>query len=85
VLDTHVWKAYVEGASLSAKVVKRLDGARVRGELAIAAITAWEIAMLAAKGNIKLNGPTGAWVSGAIQAAASWCTRSGRPSPLPDS
>ena len=67
VLDTHVWKAYVEGAGLSAKVVKRIDGARASGGLGVAAISVWEIAMLAAKGSLKLNGPTLGWVSGAIQ------------------
>jgi PIN domain nuclease of toxin-antitoxin system len=67
VLDTHVWKAYVEGAGLSAKIVKRIDGARANGGLGVAAISVWEIAMLAAKGSLKLNGSTLAWVSGAIR------------------
>jgi PIN domain nuclease of toxin-antitoxin system len=62
-----VWKAYVEGASLSAKLVKRIDDARANGRLGVAAISVWEIAMLAAKGILKLNGPTLAWISGAIQ------------------
>ena len=67
VLDTHVWKSYVEGARLSASVVKRIDAARTNGSLFIAAISVWEIAMLASKGHIKLNGPTLQWVSQAVQ------------------
>jgi PIN domain nuclease of toxin-antitoxin system len=69
VLDTHVWKAYVEGSGLSAKVVKRIDAARAGGGVFIAAITVWEVGMLAAKGQIKLNGPTLAWVTEAVRAS----------------
>jgi len=70
VLDTHVWKSYVEGAGISAKVVKRIDLARESGSLFVAAMSVWEIAMLAAKGQIKLSGPTLQWVADAVQASA---------------
>ena len=69
VLDTHVWKAYVEGAGISARVVKRIDAARASGSLFVAAMSVWEVAMLAVKGQIKLNGPTLQWVSDAVRAS----------------
>lgn len=66
VLDTHVWKKYVDGVGFAAKVVKRIDLARTNGSLFIAAMTVWEIAMLAAEGKIKLNGPALQWVTEAV-------------------
>lgn len=59
----------MEGAGVAPKIVKRIDAARVSGGLYIAAMTVWEIAMLATKGQIKLNGPTLQWVNDAVQAS----------------
>ncbi len=69
VLDTHVWKAYVEGAGIAARTVKRIDSARASGSLYIAAMTVWEIAMLATQGRLKVNVPTMQWVSDAVHAS----------------
>ncbi|MGH7270230.1 MAG: type II toxin-antitoxin system VapC family toxin, partial [Polyangiaceae bacterium] len=69
ILDTHVWKAYIEGAGLSARVVKHIDAARVSGTLGVAAMSVWEIAMLANKGHIRLSGPTLRWVGEAVRAS----------------
>lgn len=59
-------RACVEGAGISARVVKPIDAARASGSLFIAAMTVWEVSMLAAKGQIGLNGPTLEWVNRAI-------------------
>lgn len=69
VLDTYVWKGYGEGTGITARVVKRIDVARANGSLFVAAISVWEVAMLAAKGQLKLSGPTLQWVSDAVQAS----------------
>ena len=66
VLDTHIWKDYVDGTKLSAKIVRRIDAAREREALFISAITPWEIARLARDGRLKLNGPTLQWVTAAV-------------------
>src|SRR5579859_1787585 len=66
VLDTHVWKRYVDGEGLATKTSKRIDLARNHGTLFVAAITVWEMAILPAQGKIRLNGPTLAWVSEAV-------------------
>jgi len=49
VLDTHVWKMYVDGEGLDAKTVRRIDAAGASGHLYVAAVTVWELAMLAAR------------------------------------
>jgi hypothetical protein len=59
VLDTHEWKAYVEGAGISAKVVKRIDLARESGSLFVAAMSVSEIAMLAADQVERPDAPMG--------------------------
>lgn len=69
VLDTHVWKGALDGTKISTKVLRRIDLARTKGALFVAAITVWEIAMLVAEGKIKLNAPTLTWISDAVHAS----------------
>ncbi len=66
VLDTHVWKMYVDGERFARRVLRRIDGAAATGRLYIAAITIWEIAMLVHKGHLRLGLPTMEWVTRAI-------------------
>jgi PIN domain nuclease of toxin-antitoxin system len=69
VLDTHVWKRYLEGSGVSARMVKRIDAAGAAQALYIAAITPWEVAMLAGQGKLELNGPTLQWIADAVKAS----------------
>lgn len=56
--DTHVLLWWVAGSSRLGEVPRaRLEAAAARGELAVADITLWEVAMLAAKGRIQLPVP----------------------------
>ncbi|WP_437825253.1 type II toxin-antitoxin system VapC family toxin [Sorangium sp. So ce1153] len=66
ILDTHVWVHAMDGVKLSAEATRRIGRAAEAGELWIAAITVWEIAMLASKGRIRLSMPTREWVDTAI-------------------
>src|SRR5258706_15972274 len=66
VLDTHVWKMYVAGDRIAPRVLRRIDRAAAGTRLYIAAITPWEIAMLAVKGKLRLGLPTLEWIERAI-------------------
>ena len=57
-LDTHMvlWLAFDPGR-IAPEVIAALLQARAKGALSIAAITLWEIAMLDAKGRLKLDIP----------------------------
>jgi PIN domain nuclease of toxin-antitoxin system len=66
VLDTHVWKMYVDGDRFSRRVLRHIDEAGAHRRLYVAAITIWEMAMLVAKGYVRLGIPTIDWVRGAI-------------------
>jgi PIN domain nuclease of toxin-antitoxin system len=70
VLDTHVWIWMLEGirTELSASSVSRIEEAGERADLAVAAISVWEVAMLEAKGRISLSRPIDEWVRGALTA-----------------
>jgi PIN domain nuclease of toxin-antitoxin system len=55
-LDTHVWLWVVAGSSeLSGEVRHTVDRAVAAGTLRIAAISLWEIALLASRGRIVLR------------------------------
>lgn len=66
VLDTHIWKMYVDGDRFSRRALRRIDAAASDGRLYVAAITIWEIAMLVHKRALRLNVPRLEWVSQAI-------------------
>ena len=69
VLDTHVWKMLVAGDRFAPRVLRRIDAAAATDALYIAAVSVWEIAMLAAKGVLKLNAATLSWVTDAVHAS----------------
>jgi PIN domain nuclease of toxin-antitoxin system len=63
-LDTHIWLWLSFGISdaLKPTVQKRLDAADRTRPLHVSIISAWEVAMLAAKGRLNLAMPTQAWI-----------------------
>jgi PIN domain nuclease of toxin-antitoxin system len=69
-LDTHVWVWLMEGdaSHLSESVIDALEAASNRGALAVSAISVWEVAMLEAKGRLRLSRPIDEWVRAALEA-----------------
>ena len=68
-LDTHVWLWLVGGAEpLKRPVLSAVEGAARRGRIRVSAISAWEVAMLEAKGRIRLSKDCLAWVQEALSA-----------------
>jgi PIN domain nuclease of toxin-antitoxin system len=69
-LDTHVWLWLVLGtANLSSTARSTIVRAASTGDLRIAAITLWEIALLAARNRITLGKPTIQWIEQAVTAS----------------
>jgi PIN domain nuclease of toxin-antitoxin system len=69
-LDTHVWLRLVLGSeALSPAARATIRDAASVGNLRIAAITIWEIALLASRGRITFGKPTVQWVGEAIAAS----------------
>lgn len=66
VLDTHVWLWWLaEPTKLSAAAREAIDAA---DEIGVAAISAWEVAMLEDRGRIALDRPVARWVRDALTA-----------------
>ena len=66
-LDTHVWLWLVAGSrELSTETRHTIDHALASGTLRIAAISLWEIAMLASRGRIVLGKSIGLWLDEAL-------------------
>ena len=66
-LDTHVWLWLVAGsADLSTETRHMIERAAAAGTLRIAAISLWEIALLASRGRIVLGKPIGLWLDEAL-------------------
>jgi PIN domain nuclease of toxin-antitoxin system len=66
-LDTHVWLWLVAGSSeLSAEGRHTIERAVGAGTLRIAAISLWEIALLASRGRIVLGKSIGLWLEEAL-------------------
>jgi PIN domain nuclease of toxin-antitoxin system len=70
VLDTHVWIWMMEGlkSDLSNATVRAIEEAGGRAELALAAISVWELGMLEARGRITLSRSIDEWVRAALTA-----------------
>lgn len=59
-LDTHIWFWGLEQPTrLQARLRRRLDQA---GELWVSPVSAWELALLAERGRLRLDRPVGVWV-----------------------
>jgi PIN domain nuclease of toxin-antitoxin system len=66
-LDTHVWLWLVAGSSdLATEARHMIDSAAAAGTLRIAAISLWEIALLASRGRIVLGKSIGPWLAEAL-------------------
>ncbi len=66
-LDTHIWLWVVAGSDeLSAEARRTIGRAVGAGMLRIAAISLWEIALLASRGRIVLGKPIGLWLDEAL-------------------
>jgi PIN domain nuclease of toxin-antitoxin system len=66
-LDTHVWLWLEAGSDeLSAEARRAISGALGAGLLHIAAISLWELALLASRGRIVLGKPTNLWLGAAL-------------------
>jgi len=67
-LDTHLLVWLMEGnRSISPSLRAELEKAAEETHLLVSAITPWEIAMLAAKGRLRLNRDVGEWIDSALQ------------------
>jgi PIN domain nuclease of toxin-antitoxin system len=66
-LDTHVWLWLVAGSpDLSTEARHTIERAAATGTLRIAAISLWEIALLASRGRIVLGKSIGLWLDEAL-------------------
>ncbi len=69
VLDTHIWLDVAFGRGRFApRLLRRLNKAAEAGVLYIAAISAWEIAMLVRAGRVRVAGPVLDWLTRAQRA-----------------
>ena len=70
VLDTHVWIWVLEGVKkeLSTATVNLIEEAGGNAGLGVCAISVWEVAMLEARGRIRLALPATEWVRAALRA-----------------
>jgi PIN domain nuclease of toxin-antitoxin system len=69
VLDTHVWLDIAFGRGrMAPRLLRRLDAAAGAGTLYVAAITPWEVAMLARGGKLRVREPTLEWLERALRA-----------------
>ena len=68
--DTHVWIWVLEGRrkELSKATVDLIEAAAGNAQLAVSAISVWEVAMLEAKGRISLSRSVDEWVAAALTA-----------------
>lgn len=70
-LDTHVWIWVVAGdARLASGMRGLIERAAGRAALSIAAISMWEITILAAHGRITLAKPTLEWIENALRSSS---------------
>lgn len=69
-LDTHVWIWTVEGvtAELAAPAIARIEQASDAGAVRVAAISIWEVAMLEARGRLRLALEIDEWIGQALAA-----------------
>ena len=68
-LDTHVWLWLMTGdTALPSAARNAINSAAARGALAVAAISIWEIALLASCGRVRLGKPTLEWVEQSLSA-----------------
>lgn len=68
-LDTHVWLWLMSGeGDMKPSAVRVMEEAASHGLVRISAISVWEVAMLEAKGRIRLSKDCMSWVNEALRA-----------------
>jgi PIN domain nuclease of toxin-antitoxin system len=67
ILDTHAWVFYATGRPIPARSLRRIERSRREGELHVAAVTLWEVALLAHEGRLMLAQPAGDWMRDALR------------------
>ena len=66
-LDTHIWLWLVQGnRALAPRIRESIREAAATGRLRVAAISIWEVALLASRGRITLERPSLVWVRDAL-------------------
>jgi PIN domain nuclease of toxin-antitoxin system len=70
VLDTHVWLEVAVGrtSGIAKRVQRKLEAAAAASRVYVAAITPWEVAMLARKGKLRVTGSLREFVEEALRA-----------------
>jgi len=66
ILDTHAWFFYATGARLAKRGLARIEKARRAERLQIAAVTLWEVALLAQERRIRFAQPAVEWLRDAL-------------------
>jgi PIN domain nuclease of toxin-antitoxin system len=66
ILDTHAWIFYATGKRLERRALRRIDKARSDSRLQIAAVTLWEVALLAQEHKLRFSQPTSDWFRDAL-------------------
>jgi PIN domain nuclease of toxin-antitoxin system len=68
-LDTHIWLDVALGRDrgMTPRVRRKLDTAASAGSLYVAAVTPWEVAMLARGGKVRVNGPLREFIAEALR------------------
>ena len=67
-LDTHSWLWLLNGSrSIGRKSRKAIEEALSDGAVLVSAISAWEVAMLVAKGRLVLDRDVGEWIATALE------------------
>jgi PIN domain nuclease of toxin-antitoxin system len=68
VLDTHVWVDIAMGRGrFQSHLMRKIDASADEGSLYVAAITPWEVAMLARKGKLRVTQPLGEWLNSTLR------------------
>jgi PIN domain nuclease of toxin-antitoxin system len=72
VLDTHVWIRWVDPTNmpLPAELVERIE---TSDQLAISAISCWELAMLVRRGRVQVSLPLDQWIDIALSGSGVTC------------
>lgn len=72
VLDTHVWIRWVDPTNmpLPAELVERIE---TSDQLAISAISCWELAMLVRRGRVQVSVPLDQWIDMALSGSGVTC------------
>jgi len=66
ILDTNVWWRYLTAGRMAQVTRQRIEQARAAGQLQIAAVTLWELALLVQQSMLRVDGGVGKWLQTAL-------------------